>query len=171
MSAISPQPPVVPRRPARVRLADAADAVAIADVHVRSYEEAYSSLLSAEVIARHAQTARPRWSERLSDARGDHYWLAERSGQVVGFSWAQATGARAVRPLELVGLYVLAAEYGTGTADVLLEAAVGDAPCFLWVAEGNARAQAFYRRHGFEPDGAVDVLGEGDDTTTLRMVR
>jgi RimJ/RimL family protein N-acetyltransferase len=27
---------------------------------------------------------------------------------------------------------------------------------WLWVVEGNHRAQRFYRRHGFTPDGADD---------------
>ena len=59
-----------------------------------------------------------------------------------------------MRPLQLSRLYVLAAEQGRRTGTHLLELAVGDAPCFLWVAEDNTHAQGFYRSHGFEADGA-----------------
>jgi ribosomal protein S18 acetylase RimI-like enzyme len=31
--------------------------------------------------------------------------------------------------------------------------AIGDRPAYLWVLEGNDRAVAFYRRHGFTEDG------------------
>ena len=52
----------------------------------------------------------------------------------------------------------------------LLEAAIGSRPASLWVFVGNARARAFYGRHGFTPDGT-----EADDLATgvreLRMVR
>ena len=36
----------------------------------------------------------------------------------------------------------------------LLEAAIGDAPAYLWVFEANDRARGFYARQGFEPDGS-----------------
>ena len=30
---------------------------------------------------------------------------------------------------------------------------IGDRPAYLWVLEGNVRAAAFYRRHGFTDEG------------------
>ena len=30
---------------------------------------------------------------------------------------------------------------------------IGDRPAYLWVLEGNDRAAAFYRRHGFTDEG------------------
>ena len=35
----------------------------------------------------------------------------------------------------------------------LLAVAVGDRAAYLWVLDGNARATAFYRRHGFADEG------------------
>lgn len=116
-----------------MRPATPLDAGAIAAVHVSSWQEAYARLLPPEVLDAHAQGAPRRWAERLSNPDGPWYWLAERAGKAVGFSWAEAVGPCAIRPLELVGLYVLASEYGRGTADALLRTAIGDAPCFLWV--------------------------------------
>ncbi|WP_323740571.1 GNAT family N-acetyltransferase [Mumia zhuanghuii] len=38
----------------------------------------------------------------------------------------------------------------------------------LWVTDPNPRAQAFYRKHGFVPDGATQVQ---DGVREIRMVR
>ena len=43
-------------------------------------------------------------------------------------------------------------------------------PAFLWVADFNERAQAFYRKHGFVFDGE-ETHHEGDNVTLKRMVR
>jgi ribosomal protein S18 acetylase RimI-like enzyme len=48
---------------------------------------------------------------------------------------------------------MLAAERGTGLADLMMAELVGARACSLWVLAGNARALAFYRRHGFVADG------------------
>lgn len=67
-------------------------------------------------------------------------------------------------------LNVLAAHHGTGLADLLLAELVGERAAYLWVLDGNARAQAFYRRHGFAVDGATKPHPP-TGTTELRMVR
>ncbi len=38
----------------------------------------------------------------------------------------------------------------------------------LWVADPNPRAQAFYRKHGFVPDGTAQVE---NGVREIRMVR
>ena len=43
-------------------------------------------------------------------------------------------------------------------------------PCWLFVLEGNTRAQAFYRRNGFDPDGHRQLY-LGLDAWEIRMVR
>jgi len=58
----------------------------------------------------------------------------------------------------------------SGVADALLAMTIGDAPAYLWVLTGNDRAQSFYRRHGFTPEG-VRVPVEGLGTTKERWVR
>ena len=56
-------------------------------------------------------------------------------------------------PTELWAINVLADHHGTGVAQALLDAALGDDDAYLWVVEGNERAQSFYRRNGFAVDG------------------
>jgi GNAT superfamily N-acetyltransferase len=73
-------------------------------------------------------------------------------------------------PTELYALYVRQAWWGSGVADPLLRAALAPGPCSLWVLEANARAQSFYRRHGFEADGAREHYADLD-AWEVRMVR
>lgn len=61
--------------------------------------------------------------------------------------------------VELVRFYVHPEHHGTGTAGLLMErtlaaaGAAGARGAWLGVSEENARANAFYARHGFEPVG------------------
>ncbi|MHA7275418.1 GNAT family N-acetyltransferase [Arthrobacter sp. Hz1] len=73
---------------------------------------------------------------------------------------------------ELYMVYVLAEAYGSGLGRLLVHAAIGTSSSFVWVLETNARATAFYRKLGFEPDGARERLSTGwNDQTEIRMVR
>jgi ribosomal protein S18 acetylase RimI-like enzyme len=66
-------------------------------------------------------------------------------------------------------LYLLAAAQGSGAGSALLDAVLDeDEPAVLWVADPNPRAQAFYRRHGFRPDG-IEKTESG--VRELRMQR
>jgi hypothetical protein len=49
---------------------------------------------------------------------------------------------------------------------------IGDAPAYLWSAEDNPRAQAFYLRNGFGDDGTRrDVRLAGHPIRAARFVR
>jgi GNAT superfamily N-acetyltransferase len=89
-----------------------------------------------------------------------------------GFALAgDSEEADAPRALQLFILYQYATEHGTGTGQALLDAVIGDEPAFLWTAEENPRAIAFYRRNGFEPDGARVVSASWENLAEIRMVR
>ena len=76
-----------------------------------------------------------------------------------------------VRERELSVLYVEAAWHGTGMAQALVESLIGEEPASLWVAEDNARAQRFYAKLGFAPDGARHVDPRWPALPDIRMVR
>lgn len=73
--------------------------------------------------------------------------------------------------LELTLLYLLADHHGSGLGQLLLDAATGSRACFLWVADDNPRARAFYARNGFHPDGARNVASDWEDLVEVRLVR
>lgn len=155
-----------------IRPADVRDADAIAVVHVQAWREAYAHLLPAEFLAALDVDARAaRWRGIIAEPDVD-VLVATIGEQVVG--WASAGPGRGERPRdrELEGIYVLAGHHGSGAGQALLDAAIGTAPAFLWVADGNPRAESFYRRNSFERDGTVkhEPIGpRGLDA--VRMVR
>ena len=55
----------------------------------------------------------------------------------------------------LNGICVVAAYHATGAGSALLSVAIGSAPALLWTVQNHPRAAAFYRKHGFAPDGAT----------------
>jgi diamine N-acetyltransferase len=91
--------------------------------------------------------------------------------------------ARAIRhrpTVELARFYVHPQHHGSGTARVLMEHALAAAAdteargAWLGVSEENARANAFYARHGFEPVGRKRFhIGDAweDDVVRERVLR
>ena len=91
--------------------------------------------------------------------------------RVCGFASTRPGGPDDPRDLELWGIYLLAEHQGRGLGQRLWDRAVGDRPCFLWVAEQNVAALAFYRRNGMVPDGRHDRAAWMEALPVLRMVR
>jgi GNAT superfamily N-acetyltransferase len=146
----------------------------MARVIVRSWQETYRGLMPDRVLDDPGfVAARERfWTAAHVDERyrANRIAVAERDGAVIGV--AMAGPPESPEPgwrVHLYVLYVFAAHHGTGAGAALLEAVVypGESAA-LWVADPNPRAQAFYRKHGFVPDGAVQV---DDGVRAIRMVR
>ena len=161
------QPAGVLLRPAR-----AGDAEAGAALHRACWREVYGPLVDpARLEAKLADPAGwvAAWQRQLEV--GPPRTVAVAGDELVGFAVAGPTrDPQAPVPTELYALYVRAAWWGTGVGDALMAAAVPPGPCWLFVLEGNARAQAFYRRHGFAADGYGHVYS-GFEAWEIRMVR
>lgn len=73
---------------------------------------------------------------------------------------------------QLVKLYTLPFTHGSGLGSQLLEASVGSSsPVYLWIMDGNGRAEAFYRKHGFREIGerfVADWPWAGQHTYRMR---
>ncbi|MFC8921422.1 GNAT family N-acetyltransferase [Cellulosimicrobium sp. NPDC057127] len=167
--------------PLRLRPARPDDATALGAVEHRCWTETYTDLLPpASWEAAEPEAGAAWWHRRLTrPPRGGSIVVAEAHGAVVGFAMSGRphVGAHVahppVRDLELYSLYVLAAWHGTGAGAALLEAAVPPGTSAeLWVAERNARAVAFYHRHGFAADGTREASDPRfGGLAEIRMVR
>lgn len=154
-----------------IRPATLDDADALAWVNVQCWREAYVDLLSPAFLAAFSVEEMAGKYRRMLE-HGDIVHVAEFDGVIRGYATAGPPRDKPpVRDLELSMIYVLASEYGSGAGQALIEAAIGDAPASLWVADPNPRAQAFYRRNGFEPDGAHDLAERWENLAEIRMVR
>ena len=159
-----------------VRPVEAADAEAFGRVHVQVWREAYAGLMPAEFLAGLSpERSTALVLERLRSPQQAVTLVGTADGEVVGFAMAGPSRDQpAEPPHELYAINVLAAHHGTGLADRLLVATLAaagiDGALSLWVLRGNDRACAFYRRHGFAPDGTTKPH-PGTGTTEERWVR
>jgi GNAT superfamily N-acetyltransferase len=155
-----------------IRGAQPEDALAVAKVHVRSWQSAYVSHLPDDYLARlDPIAAAERYSFGIDRADTPHTLLAvgDEGGQIIGFaSTGPSNGAEPGRQLgEVYGLYVDPDRWRTGCGRQLMAAArarlaeLGFTEAVLWVLDGNGRAEAFYRADGWTRDGAErdEVLG------------
>lgn len=72
---------------------------------------------------------------------------------------------------ELFVLYTYESVHGRGAGAQLLEAVVAPGKSVsLWVADPNPRAQAFYCKMGFAPDGSRST-DDDDGVTEIRIIR
>lgn len=159
----------------RIRQAGYADLESAARAKALSWAESLRGVVPDEALVRQLE---PEWLVRTADRwralldGGGCLWLVVGDGgDIAGIAYA-CIGRDDDGPtsLELAMMYLREAAQGGGVADALLQTAIGDAPAYLWVLSGNDRAQAFYRRHGFTPDG-TRLPVDGLDTTKERLVR
>jgi len=149
------------------------DAGEIGRVHVAVWREAYSGLMPSDYLAGLDPVAfGDSWRARLtSPTPRVRHWLARDAEGIVGLATAGSPrDDDAPASLELYAINVLQRAHGTGLADDLLAHAISDSAAYLWVADGNGRAQAFYRRHGFRDEGGRKPE-PSTGVTEVRMAR
>ena len=157
-----------------VRPAVPDDADGIAEVHIRTWRETYAHLLPASYLeGLDVATRAEQWRGTLTSASTAPPFVALDADRIVGFALAgPARDEDPPRPFQLHAINVVASAHGTGAGQALFDAAVGDSPAYLWAADDNPRAEAFYRRNGFARDGGVESQTfQGAEMVTVRMVR
>ena len=150
------------------------DAESVAQVHVKVWQTAYEGLLVHDYLASlEVSNLTDQWSRRLlrKSPRLTHVVGLRPDGSIAA---AGTSGPPRDRdepaPMEIYGLIVLAQDHGTGLADLMMQRLTRGRPCSLWVLEGNTRAIAFYRAHGFRMDHHTPAHPP-TGATDLRMVR
>jgi GNAT superfamily N-acetyltransferase len=145
-----------------VRDATREDAIALADVHVRSWQAAYRGLLPDEYLdGLRAEDRAARYSFGSGDARAPQTIVAVDDRLIRGFaSIGPSRDEDAGEAGELYALYVDPRRWGGGVGRLLMGRAnarlrvLGYAEALLWMLVGNDRAQRFYLLDGWRPDGA-----------------
>lgn len=170
-----------------VRRATAADADAIARVHVTAWQVGYRGLvddayLDGLDIAEWAARTR---MHLATPGQAKEWLVAEASGQIIGFtSYGPYRTARAPdqpgSPAdgEVHAIYLCPDHWGTGAGRALMDAAVdrlttrGLTPVRLWTPTENTRARRFYERYGFTADAEGEFrLPYSDGEIILPIVR
>ena len=131
----------------------------LAELHVACWRQTYSHLLLPEYFSQDLVGQRlPMWQNIVATSAERPAVVAEQDGLLIGFAVAGAPiHPGPPRPLQLYSLYLHADHHGCGAGQSLMDAVIGEQPAFLWVAQDNPRAQAFYVRNRFRADGAVVI--------------
>lgn len=138
------------------------DALAVAGVHVRSWQVGYRGLLpDDELDSLRPEDRAARY--RFDGASGEPATTVATDGErIAGFVTVVAgSDGRARAVGRVMALYVDPGSWGAGIGGALIATArrqLLDAGCTdaeLWVLDGNERAERFYRSDGWAPDGRV----------------
>src|SRR4051812_19648727 len=167
----------------KIRRASPIDAAALAQFGARTFYEAFAAENTPEDMERHLASA---WSPALQQAELrdpllDTLLALDSRDAITGFAQLRAEYGPAcvhtLRPVELKRFYIDSPYHGRGLARALMDEversarARGAFELWLGVWERNERAQAFYRKCGFEQVGTQIFVVGSDPQTDLVMLR
>ena len=150
-----------------VELRDArrGDEPAVAELHVRSWQEAYRGLMPDEFLDRLDPRDRAEWYRFESSEEGAPTTvlaIVRGEERFAGFvTFGDSRDEDLPDHGEIAALYVDPDRYGGGIGRLLMAEArrrlidLGYTEAFLWVLRGNDRARGFYESEGWSPDGAT----------------
>ena len=144
-----------------LRPAEPADAMAVARVHVRSWQAGYRGLLpDAYLDGLRPEDRAARYDFATEDVRQPATMVAIDDDVICGFATTSpARDSDVPEHGELCALYIDPEWWGCGAGVALIAAARarlvdrGFRNAVLWLLEGNVRADRFYRMDGWAPDG------------------
>lgn len=146
-----------------LRRAEGRDAAAVADVWIASFSEALPTVTRAH----DDEDVRGWVATHLVPAT--ECWVAEVDGEVVAMM--------ALSPGWIDQLYVVPGVQGRGIGSDLVRLALqraadeGWEPVQLWTFQVNARARAFYARHGFREVELTDGATNEEHEPDVRLLR
>ncbi|HEV2708851.1 MAG TPA: GNAT family N-acetyltransferase [Edaphobacter sp.] len=163
-----------------LRPAQPDDALAVARVHVRSWQAAYRTLLPDDYLDQlRPEDRAPHYDFVTRDPQRPRTIVAEDDGCIRGFATtAPSRDSDLPAHGELCALYVDPGHWGQGIGAALVTATrthlieSGFQHALLWVLTGNLRAERFYRRDGWATDNhqRTDTLW-GITVEELRYLR
>lgn len=146
-----------------IRTAEPPDAIAVARVHVRSWQVAYRGLMPDDYLDQlRPQERAEKYTFGSLDPEQPATIVAVEDGIIRGFATtAPARDSDVAGYGELFALYVDPDWWGHGIGAALVSAArnrlfdLGFRHAILWVLKGNSRAERFYTVDKWQPDGLV----------------
>ena len=171
-------------RPQGFKIVDAvaADAAMLAEIGARTFHDSFAKDNSLEDMRKHLESSfsPQRQLEEIQNPAIDTLLLRESGGAAIAFAQLRAgkvaDGVPATGSIELWRFYVERQWHGRGIAHELMNAAKararrrGATTLWLGVWERNARAQAFYSKHGFRKVGRqVFVVGSDPQTDNVLL--
>lgn len=146
-----------------LRAAEPEDALGVARVHVRAWQAGYRHLLPGDYLARLRPEERARRYDFVNqDPQRPKTMVAVDDGIICGFATTSpARDDDATHCGELCALYVDPDWWSRGVGAALIGAArrklveLTYQDAILWLLRGNTRAERFYRKDGWLPDGGV----------------
>lgn len=175
-------PVSVVRETFRIDDATAADAPLLAEFGARTFFESFAADNDPGDMRRHleSQFSPAIQLAEIANPALDTLIMRASNGDAVAFAQLRTgkktNGVPAAGTIELWRFYVDKRWHGQGVAHTLMNAAKargqrrGAGTMWLGVWERNARAQAFYRKHGFEKVGSqVFVVGSDPQTDDVLL--
>jgi GNAT superfamily N-acetyltransferase len=165
-----------------IRSAAPADALAVARVHVMSWQAAYRGLLPENYLnSLRPEDRAAHYDFTANNPAMPHTLVAVDCGEILGFATTMPSrDPRLPECGELAALYVSPHHWRKGIGTRLAAAACsllvghGYRRAMLWVLKGNLRAEKFYSAQGWHPDGETrseDLWGiHVDELRYLRLL-
>jgi len=153
----------------QIRLAEAADAQGIAEVHVRMWQIGYAPFIDPEYAATlSVRTSTMRWLASLADPLQADTLVAVEDGRIVGWtSYGVNRNGIGLHVGEVYGLYIDPDYWGEGIGAELLAdatralAETGFESAILWTIAADEQARAFYEEHGWTDDDLTEPHESG----------
>jgi GNAT superfamily N-acetyltransferase len=144
-----------------LRLAEPEDAIAVARVHIRSWQAAYRTLLPDDYLDQlRPEDRAQKYDFANLDPLKPQTIVAVEEGLIQGFATtAPSRDSNLAGHGELYALYVDPEQWGRGIGVALVSAArarlfnLGFRNAVLWVLVGNVRAERFYQNDKWAADG------------------
>jgi len=166
----------------KIRAAVAEDAVGVAQVHIRSWQETYRGLMPGNYLDNLNSLEGERrlgfWKKNLADSETARTtWVAQKDDEIIGFiSVGKSRDKEPVADGEVYAIYLLKAHQGSGIGRALFDAGVtvlkemGMKSASLWVAKGN-ETEGFCRHLGGLLQGEkIDKCGGMENIAECRYV-
>jgi GNAT superfamily N-acetyltransferase len=152
-----------------LRRARGDDAIAVATMHVRAWQEGYRGIVPDEFLDGLDATARAaRYTFDVEGPDARESWIALAGATVLGMAALGPCRDEDAADLgEVEALYVLPGRWRSGVGSALLARAErrlverGYREAVLWVLVDNERGRRFYEARGWRPDGSAKTLQIG----------